>query len=428
MMVTLILLFRIDWQIAVLCIVYSLVCFILALHINPYVNKLEHISRQTIASSSNILLETIQAIPIIRVFLITSVFEGHYRLRCETIRKMRVRSRIMAGVGYGIIDFFVLSSPAIGFILSIWLLCRGEMTLDNAVYVASLMTLAADAMMRFSTFILWSQPALVAVERIFEVLDEPCERLDRSDIIDKPNKLYHESLRFENVSLVYPDGTIALNNINLVIQNGEKLALVGESGSGKTSLAHIIASLYEPSKGSILFYGSDISKLNLDDVRKFIAFVPQESVLFEGSIYENIAFGMTCVSRESVYQAAKNVGLEEFILSLPQGYNTSVGERGTQLSGGQRQRIAIARALIKNAPLLIFDEASSSLDAETELQIQQCIDRLTGHTVVIVAHKVSTIQSADRILILEQGAIVEEGTHATLTLNSERYAKLSKQK
>lgn len=415
-----------DWRIAVFCLIYNLICFALASLLNPYVNRLERASRQEISYSSNILLEMMRALPIVRVFMIVPALAQRYRARCETVRIKRERYKAMSGVGYGVIDFFVFSSQAVGFIVAIFFLQRGDMALDSAVYTASLVALSADAMLQLSIFILWSQPVLVAAGRVFEILDEPCEVLHKPDTVSKPDKAATEALWLKNVSFSYPDGTTALQRINLVVPNGEKLALVGGSGGGKTTLAQIIASLYEPSEGNIIFYGADTSRLNLEDIRNFIAYVPQEPVLFEGSIYENIAVGMPDSSPEAVQKAAYDAGLEEFILSLPQGYETLVGERGTQISGGQRQRIAIARAILKNAPLLILDEASSALDSDMEAQVQQSLEQLSkGRTTITVAHRLSTIRNADRILVLEKGEIVEEGTHAVLMSKGGRYTELA---
>jgi len=217
-----------------------------------------------------------------------------------------------------------------------------------------------------------------------------------------------------------------LNGINISVPRGQKLALVGGSGGGKSTLAKIIAFLYEPGKGEITFYGFNRQQLNLEDIRKFIAYVPQEIVLFEGSIYENIALGKSNATADEIITAAKDANLHQFVTSLPEGYDTKVGENGTKLSGGQRQRIAIARAFLKDAPLLILDEASSALDSDTESQIQHSLEKLSkGRTTVTVAHRLSTIYNADRILVLEKGVIVEQGTHSTLIEQGGRYSKLA---
>lgn len=423
--ITMTLLLMTDWRIAVLCAIYSLICFILALFLNPFVNKLEQNSRKELSLALNVLLETVRSLPIVRVFMIVPVLKKRYRMRCEVARTKRVNFRTMSGVGYGIIDFFVFSARAVGFIFAIFLLSQGEISLEYAVYTASLMALSADAMLQLSAFILWSQPALVAAERIFEVIDIPCESLEKKKGISSLHKETREAVKLENVSFSYPDGTIALHHINLTIKVGEKWAIVGSSGGGKTTLAQIIASLYEPSKGDIKFYGMNRRELSLRDIRELIAYVPQDSMLFEGTIYENISGGIASPLLEHVEKAALSAGLGKFMLSLPQGYDTMVGEQGEELSGGQRQRVAIARAMFKGAPLLIFDEANSALDSDTEAYVQQSLSQLPDEcTVIAVTHKLSTAKNVNKILVLEQGTIVESGSHKELISLGGRYAKL----
>ena len=412
-----------DWRIALLSFGYSLISFTISLRANPTVNKLDREARQEIAASSNVVLETMRSLPIVRVFVLGHMLAERYRLRCTTAMQKRAKFRAVNGAVYGIVDFFTFSAQAVGFIAAVFLLMRGEMALSDAVYTASLMALAADAMLRLSTFILWGQPPLVAAGRVFEILDDPGEMTRES--VTQADVHKNEAVVLENVSFAYPDGTAALQDINLTIKRGEQVALVGGSGGGKTTLAQIIASLYEPSTGKISFYGADSQDLSLQDLRSLIAYVPQEPILFDGSLYENIALGKLGATLDEVKKAAKDAGLGEFIESLPEGYDTQVGERGAQVSGGQRQRVAIARAILKDAPLLILDEATSALDSDTEAQVQQSLDSLISSTgnrcTITVAHRLSTIRNADRILVMEKGCIVEEGTYSSLTAQTGKY-------
>lgn len=422
--VTMALLWFTDWRMAVLAIVYSLICLPLSLFLNPYVQKLEREARIEIAASSNIILETMRSLPIVKVFMMGTALESLYHRRCMAVRKKRAKFRAVNGISYGVMDFFSFSAQAVGFMLAIYLLIQDETGLSEAVYMASLMSLVSDGLLSFSTFVLWSQPGIVAAKRIFEVLDEPGEAAICTDV--QPNEHAAEAFSLNNISFAYPNGDLVLNGINISVPRGQKLALVGGSGGGKSTLAKIIAFLYEPSKGEITFYGFNRQQLNLEDIRKFIAYVPQEIVLFEGSIYENIALGKSNATADEIITAAKDANLHQFVTSLPEGYDTKVGENGTKLSGGQRQRIAIARAFLKDAPLLILDEASSALDSDTESQIQHSLEKLSkGRTTVTVAHRLSTIYNADRILVLEKGVVVEQGTHSTLIEQGGRYSKLA---
>jgi len=376
----------VDWRIAVLAVVYNLVCFVVSLFLNPLVNKLERGARQEIAASSNVVLETMRSMPIVRVFALAHVLAEKYRVRCETIRQKRSKFRAVNGITFGVVDFFSFSAQAVGFIAAIFLLARGQMALDEAVFTASLMALASDAMLRLSTFILLVQPSLVAADRVFEIVDEPLEGVSRLE------EGHDAIVTLRDVSFSYDGGKNVVEKINLTVKPGENIAIIGSSGSGKTTLAQIIATLYKPTEGEICYYG------NVKDARDLIAYVPQEPVLFDGTVSENIAYGKQNATVEEIKKAAQKAGLEEEILEA------DVGERGGQLSGGQRQRVAIARAFIKNAPLLILDEATSALDSDTEAQVQESLDVLMrGRASITIAHRLSTIQNADRVLEMEDG-------------------------
>ena len=423
--VTMTLLVIADWRIALLALVYNLVCFVLSLLLNPYVNRLEREARQEIAASSNIVLETMRSLPIVRVFAIGHVLAEKYRKRCEIVRQKRSKFRAANGTVYGVVDFFSFSSQAVGFIGAIFLLSRGEMALYDAVFTASLMALASDAMLRLSTFILLIQRPLVAAERVFEIIDEPTEmqgdpKDSKESAESKDSKDSNgicnlnlalnldnsEAINLENLCFAYSDGTEALRNINLTIKQGEHVAIIGQSGGGKSTLAQIITSLYKPSGGEISYFGVNAKELSLEQIRSLIAYVPQEPILFEGTIYDNISLGRlgskgtSKPSEAEIKKAAEDAGL----LDLP--LDTEVGERGGQLSGGQRQRVAIARAILKDAPLLILDEATSALDSDTEQLVQQALDKLVeGRTSITIAHRMSTIKGADRVIELELGEI-----------------------
>jgi subfamily B ATP-binding cassette protein MsbA len=267
------------------------------------------------------------------------------------------------------------------------------------------------------------QEAAGAARRIFEIIDEPLDIADTLTAVPLPP--VQGRINFQDISFEYTYGVPVLHRINLDIQPGEVLALVGPSGSGKTTLFNLIPRFYDPTAGRVLIDDQDIADVTLLSLRSQIGLVPQESVLFSGSISDNLRYGKLDATPEELNNAARAANAEEFIIRLPEGYETTVGEHGAKLSGGQRQRIAIARAILKDPRILLLDEATSSLDSESEGLVQEALERLMkGRTTVIIAHRLSTIQKADRIAVLDQGHLVEIGNHAELMTLDGLYARL----
>lgn len=257
--------------------------------------------------------------------------------------------------------------------------------------------------------------------KILQIEPEIKDPLNPEDVRIKEGKI-----ELNNVSFTHDENKDALfKDLSISISAGEKIGLVGRSGSGKTTLTRLLLRFSDVDEGEILVDGQDIRNINQDDLRKNIAYVPQEPLLFHRSLFENIAYGKNNATQEDVEKAAKLAHAHEFIKSLPQGYETLVGERGVKLSGGQRQRVAIARAMLKDAPILVLDEATSALDSESEVLIQDALWKLMeGRTAIVIAHRLSTIQKMDRIIVLENGRVVEEGSHKELIHNKGTYSKL----
>ena len=265
--------------------------------------------------------------------------------------------------------------------------------------------------------------ALADIERMFTLLNENQEIADAPDALDLQPSLL--GVRFESVAFSYERNRQILFDVSFEIPPGHTVAVVGESGSGKSTLARLLYRFYDATLGSIRINGHDIRTIKQSSLRSTIAIVPQDTVLFNDTIYYNINYGRPEATREEVVAAAEAAQLAEFIDLLPQGYDTRVGERGLKLSGGEKQRVAIARALLKNPPLLIFDEATSSLDSKTEKAIQASIENAArGRTTLVIAHRLSTVMNADTILVMDAGRIVERGTHASLIENQGRYAQM----
>ena len=271
------------------------------------------------------------------------------------------------------------------------------------------------------------QKTIGATEDLFEILDSETEAVS----VDHPEWIdgFEGSITFEDVTFSYPSrpDIQVLKGVSFKVDRGAQVALVGPSGSGKSTIIQLIMQFYQPDKGEIAFDEKPASTYELSEIRNQIAIVPQDVLLFGGTIKENIAYGKTGASEEEITEAARKANAHRFIDSFPDGYETIVGERGIQLSGGQRQRIAIARAVLKNPKILLLDEATSSLDSESEQLVQQALEKLMkGRTSIIIAHRLSTIVKTDNILVVDGGRIVEQGTHTHL-LNKEesRYKQLS---
>jgi subfamily B ATP-binding cassette protein MsbA len=256
------------------------------------------------------------------------------------------------------------------------------------------------------------QKTLVSAGYIFEILDQPKESNKKTA---QPITIVQGTVEYRNVSFSYNNDIQALKDISVKVMGGEKIALVGPSGGGKSTFVNMMPRFYEAQKGNIYIDGIDTHEVDLYSIRSQIAIVPQEVILFSGTVFTNIQYGRLEATGEEVVQAARDANAHDFIEKLEKGYNTEVGERGLQLSGGQRQRIAIARAILRNPRILLLDEATSSLDTESELMVKEALDRLMeGRTSFIIAHRLSTIAHCDRIIVLDAGSIVEIGTHEEL--------------
>jgi ATP-binding cassette, subfamily B, bacterial len=269
------------------------------------------------------------------------------------------------------------------------------------------------------------QSSLALFERVFEYLDLPVEIDERPDALTLDRELIEGRVEYDDVHFSYEPGRPTLEDISFVAEPGTTVALVGETGSGKTTLGYLAARLYDPTSGAIRIDGHDLRDLTFDSLRSTVGVVSQETYLFHGSVRENLLFARPDATQEDLEDAARAARIHDHLASLPDGYDTVVGERGYRFSGGEKQRLAIARAILRDPPVLVLDEATSALDVETERAVQEALDQLSqGRTTLVIAHRLSTVRDADLILVLDHGRIVERGSHAELVAAGGRYAAL----
>lgn len=403
------------------------VVLVIALVFGRYIRKLARDRQDKLAETSTILEETLQAISVVKAF--TSELFERQRYQASVHKVVDISLRFARVRGLFIVFIITALFGAMFFVL--WwgatLVEAGQMKPGELVTFITLTAIIGGAAASLGDFYTQILRAIGASERIVELLDSESELEIDSDV---PNKVLDGNIRFNDVSFAYPSRPEinVLDGVSLNIEAGQKIALVGASGGGKSTVVKLILRFYEHLSGQIKIDNTAIEDYNLAQLRQNIAIVPQDVILFGGTIRENIRYGRQAATEEELIEAAKQANAWEFIQSFPDGLDTIVGDRGIQLSGGQRQRIAIARAILKNPSILLLDEATSALDAESERVVQDALDRLMkGRTAIIVAHRLATVRSVDCIYVLEGGKVVEQGNHEELVANEAGiYTQLAK--
>lgn len=369
------------------------------------------------------LTEALSSMQIVQVFgaereALERFREKNLRVYRQILRSLRLKSALTP-----LVEFIAMCGVAIGLLIGGYEVVVGRISPESLVPFMIYFHLLASGFRNVSRINVVKEEVSAASERVFKVLDTKPQIVDAPDAIELGEVIGY--IKFEGVGFVYPNGKRALHNVGFEINPGESVAIVGPSGSGKTTIARLMLRLYEPQEGKILIDGHDIRNIKLSCLRRLIGFVPQEVLLFDGTISENIALGKPDATEREIVEAAMLANAHEFICSLPEGYRTVIGEHGMRLSMGQRQRIAIARAIIRNPKILVLDEATSNLDSESEAEVQKAIESIrSGRTILIIAHRLSSIRGVDKILVLVNGTIVEEGSHEELMRTRGLYHRL----
>ena len=410
-----------NWQLTLGALI---IAPLMAILIGWFGERLLSYSRQSqnrISDLSALLTEVFSGIRLIKAFVAEDYEIARFAEEAEQNRRAKYLSERVKALQFVVVGFLEAMSVILLFFLGGWQISQGNLTGTQFIsYIAGVALLIDPIAITTANYGDFKQGE-ASSDRIFELLAIEPTVVEKPGAIELPHVT--GKVEYRNINFAYNSETPILQNMSLLVLPGEMIALVGASGAGKTTLVNLLPRFYDPQAGQILIDGIDIQDVTLNTLRRQIGIVPQETILFSGTIAQNIAFGQSYYELKDVQKAAEIANAHQFISLFPEGYQTWVGERGVNLSGGQKQRIAIARAVLLAPRILILDEATSALDSESEGLVQEALERLMrDRTVFIIAHRLATVRRADRILVLEKGRIVESGTHEELLEKGERYA------
>lgn len=414
--------FYTDWKLAIIAmIVFPLVIYPIT-QLGKRMRKVTTSMQITMGTLSSLLQETISGTRIVKAFGMEKYENKRFAAENERLFKLNMKTVAVNAISHPLMEFLGSLGIAAVIFYGGYNVVHGNSTPGTFFSFLAALLMLYEPVKRLTNVNNSIQQGIAGAERVFSIIDRVPDIEDIPAAIKLPP--ISRSIDMENVTFCYEE-TPVLKNINLSIKAGEVVAFVGMSGGGKTSLVNLIPRFYDVTSGRILIDGRDIRDVSLSSLRAQIAIVTQQTILFNDTVRNNIAYGDIDRTEDGIIGAARAANAHDFILKLPQGYDSNIGELGTKLSGGEKQRISIARALLKDAPILILDEATSSLDTEAEIEVQEALDNLMkGRTTLVIAHRLSTIRNADRIIALVNGQIVEEGNHETLMAKKGEYFRL----
>ncbi len=419
-------LFKRDWQLTLISLSVFPLMGVTIYKIGRTMKKISKRKQKKMATVSSVLIEGFSGAKVVKVFNAEEKEVERFRKHMKKLLKLNMKGVFVKEINAPLVEFMGAIAAAFIVYMGGDRVIKGVLTPGDFFSFMAALMMMYDPIVKISGVNASVNSAIAAAERIYAFLDMEPDIKDAPDAMEK--KSFERLIEYRDVWFRYPDAPFdqwVLKGISFKVKKGEKVAIVGESGVGKTTLVDLLPRLFDVTKGAILIDGIDIRKIRIKDLRSLISVVTQDVILFNDTIFNNILYGRPDASEEEVIRAAKLARAHDFIVELPEGYDTVVGDMGVRLSGGQRQRISVARAILKNAPILILDEATSALDVESERLLQEALYTLMqNRTVFIIAHRLSTVMEADRIIVMKDGRIVEEGSHQELIKKEGLYKRL----